>query len=106
MRMLFIIFSGLLFCCSCKSKPSEEDISKKILLEYLCPGNAKVENLKVIQTKVTESVFGFPALQYTVSGEIEWVDGCDETFGNIPAGYKESFKNKIIILVKTGSGWQ
>lgn len=100
-----LICSVMLFC-SCKSKPSEQDISKKILLEYVCPDNAKVENLKVTNAKETESLFGLPALQYTVSGEVEWSAGCDEAFGNLPAGYKEPFDNKIVTLVKTDDGWQ
>ena len=99
------VFTLILFC-SCKSKPSEADISKKILLEYVCPENAKVNNLKVLDTKKTESVFGLPALQYTVSGEVEWLNGCDEAFGNLPAGYKEAFDRKTVTLVKTDNGWQ
>jgi hypothetical protein len=97
---------AIIFFCSCKSKPSQEDISKKILFEYVCPENAKVNNLKIINTKKTESLFGLPALQYTVSGEVEWSRGCDEAFGNLPAGYKEPFDNKIITLVKSDDGWQ
>jgi len=96
----------LILFCSCKSKPSEKDISKKILLEYVCPENAKVDNLKIIDTKKTESFFGLPALQYTVSGEVEWMNGCDEAFGNLPAGYKEAFDRKTVTLVKSDDGWQ
>jgi hypothetical protein len=92
--------------CSCKSKPSEEDITKKILLEYVCPENAKISNLKVIDKKETQSIFGLPALQYTVSGEVEWANGCDEAFGNLPAGYKEAFDRKMVTLVKSDNGWQ
>jgi len=92
--------------CSCKSKPSEEDISKKILFEYVCPETAKVSNLKVLDTKETQTLFGLPALQYTVSGEIEWSNGCDEAFSNLPAGYKEKFDHKMVTLVKGDKGWQ
>jgi hypothetical protein len=97
---------AILFFSSCKSKPSEADISKKILFEYVCPENAKVNNLKVLDTKKTESLFGLPALQYVVSGEVEWSNGCDEAFGNLPAGYKEAFDRKTVTLVKTDNGWQ
>jgi hypothetical protein len=91
---------------SCKSKPSQEDISKKILLEYVCPENAKVDDLKIIDKKETQSIFGLPALQYTVSGKVEWARGCDEAFGNLPAGYTEAFDRKIVTLVKSDNGWQ
>jgi hypothetical protein len=108
--MKTIITSCLVFAvfcfCSCKGKPSEADISKKILLEYVCPENAKVNSLKITNTKETESLFGLPALQCTVSGEVEWLNGCDEAFGNLPAGYKEAFSNKTVTLVKTDNGWQ
>jgi hypothetical protein len=92
--------------CSCKGKPSQEDISKKILLEYVCPENAKVNDLKIIDKKETQSLFGLPALQYTVSGEVQWSNGCDEAFGNLPAGYIEKFDRKIVTLVKSDNGWQ
>ena len=100
----FII--SAVFFCSCKSKPSEADISQKILFEYVCPENAKVNNLHILDTKETESIFGLPALQYTVSGEVEWSKGCDEAFGNLPAGYKEAFDHKTVTLVKSDNGWQ
>lgn len=108
MKSIFI--SSLMFITltffGCKSKPSEADISKKILFEYVCPENAKVNNLKISDTKETESLFGLPALQFTVSGEIEWLQGCDEAFGDLPAGYKEAFDHKTVTLVKTDNGWQ
>lgn len=104
LNLCFIVM--IFFFCSCKSKPSEADISKKILLEYVCPDNAKVDGLKITDTKKTESLFGLPALQYTVSGEVEWMNGCDEAFANLPAGYKEAFNNKTVTLVKTDEGWQ
>jgi hypothetical protein len=103
---LFCMILSLISFCSCKSKPSKEDISKKILLEYVCPENAKVDGLQIMNTKETESLFGLPALQYTVSGEVEWMNGCDEAFGNLPAGYKEQFSNKTVTLVKGENGWQ
>ena len=102
-RVLVIIATCF---CSCAAKPSETDITKKILLEYVCPENATVEGLKIISLKETRSLLGLPALQYTVSGEIEWMNGCDETFSNMPAGYKEAFQNKTITLVKVNDNWQ
>jgi translation elongation factor EF-1beta len=104
-----------LICClfllsfslySCKKKPTDDDISKKILLEYICADNAKIDGLKIIDEKETQSLFGLPAIQFTVSGFVEWIDGCDETFGMLPRGYKEPFTNKLVTLVKSNDGWQ
>jgi hypothetical protein len=108
--MKTIIYFCLVFIafgfCSCKGKPSKEDITKKILLEYVCPETAKVNDLKVLDKKETQSIFGLPALQYVVSGEVEWTTGCNEAFGTLPAGYKEKFDRKIVTLVKGEDGWQ
>lgn len=92
--------------CSCTEKPSEKDIAHKILLEYVCPEAAKVDDLKIINLKETQSLLGLPALQYTVSGEIEWINGCSDAFSNLPAGYKEAFQNKTVTLVKVNDNWQ
>jgi len=91
---------------SCKKKPTDADISKKILLEYVCADNAKVDDLKIIDEKETQNIFGLPAVQFTVSGFVEWINGCDETFATLPPGYKEPFRNKLITLVKNNDGWQ
>lgn len=105
----------ILICClfllsfslySCKRKPTNDDISKKILLEYVCADNAKIDGLKIINEKETQSLFGLPAVQFTVSGFIEWANGCDEAFGALPPGYKEPFNNKLVTLVKSDKGWQ
>lgn len=108
MKASFItsLLSIVVIFSSCKSKPSEKEIAKKLLLEYVCPDNAKVNSLKIIDTKQTQTFLGTPALEYTVSGEVEWAGGCDEAFGNLPAGYKEKFENKTVILAKTDEGWQ
>ena len=102
-RALVII--AIIFC-SCTGKPSEKDITHKILLEYVCPENAIVDDLKIINLEETQSLLGLPALQYTVSGEIEWTNGCNETFSNMPPGYKEAFREKKITLVKVNDNWQ
>lgn len=102
----FFVVLLLMFFCSCTGKPSEKDIAHKILLEYVCSENAKVDDLEIINLKETQSLLGLPALQYTVSGEIEWANGCNEAFSNLPAGYKEAFQNKTITLVKVNHNWQ
>ena len=91
---------------SCSRKPSEKDISKKILIEYACAETAKVNNLKILKTKETESTGGPHVFDYTVSGEVEWPDGCKEMGTNTPAGAKKKFE-KQVVLSKTEDGlWQ
>lgn len=98
---LFII--ALLYSCS--GKPSDKDISKKILLEYVCNETAKVNDLKIMKTEETKSTDGPHVFTYTVRGEVEWPDGCKE-MGNTAAGTKEKFE-KQVTLTKTDDGaWQ
>jgi len=106
-------FKGFLICFisvplfySCASKPSGKDISKKILMEYVCAETGKVNNLKILKTEVTESTNGPHVFRYTVSGEVEWPDGCKEMGTNTSAGTKEKFE-KLVVLSKTEDGnWQ
>jgi hypothetical protein len=90
---------------SCGGKPSEADIKKKILLEYVCNETAKVNSLKIIKTEETETISGGAAYKYTVSGEVEWPDGCTEFGTRLEPGRKESFE-KVIYLGKGSNGWQ
>lgn len=99
------LFAAISFC-GCHSKPSEEEISNKVLMEYVCNETARVTDLKIINTKETETIFGTPALQYTVSGEVEWPQGCNQFFGNLPPAYKETFQNKTVTFAKTVKGWE
>lgn len=99
------LFITLLFL-SCKSEPSEDEISKKILMEYVCPETAKVVSLKISDSKETETIIGGKAYAYMVSGEVEWPAGCTDFGTGITAGYKEPFENKTVTLAKTEDGWQ
>ncbi len=107
------MFQKLLFPClivffifSCKSKPSNADIEKKVLLEYVCPETAKVNSLEIIKTEPATSIFGLKGFQYVVSGEVEWPKGCTDFGTGLPAGYKEKFDSKTVTLIKTEEGWQ
>ncbi|HYO22463.1 MAG TPA: hypothetical protein VER36_08650 [Flavisolibacter sp.] len=103
------LFSGLLLLtciCSCNSKPSEKDISKKLLLEYVCNETAKVNNLEILKTEETESTGQPPIFHFTVRGEVEWPNGCQEFGSNTPPGTKEKFE-RLVTLYKTDEGkWE
>lgn len=105
-KLLFIYFFPLVILCSCSSKPSHSDIEKKILMEYVCPETAKVNELHIVSTKDAESIMGMKGYQYTVSGEVEWKNGCDEFGTGIAPGFKEKFENKSVTLIKGEDGWQ
>ena len=102
---LFNCCFALLIFYSCKGKPSDSDIEKKLLMEYTCPESSKVNSLNVLSSKDAEAISGATAYEYVVSGEIVWPKGCDE-FGNLPPGYIEKFENKHVFLVKVDGNWQ
>ena len=105
-KLLFACLITLPFCYSCKSKPSNSDIEKKVLLEYTCAKTAKLNSLQVIKSSPTTSILGFKGYEYLVSGEVEWPSGCTEFGTAVPAGYKERFENKTVVLIKSELGWQ
>ncbi len=106
MKTFFPYFLITVIITGCNKGPTSEDISKKILSEYVCPGNARVEGLKIIKQTETQSLLGKPALQLTVSGEIVWQEGCNETFAVLTKGHKETFINKNIMLIKEEGEWK
>ncbi|MET0636674.1 MAG: hypothetical protein ABWZ25_11660 [Chitinophagaceae bacterium] len=104
-RLTILIISSIIFI-SCNSKPSDRDIEKKILMEYTCFEKARVDNLKILDTKDAEGISGNKGYEYVVSGEIVWPEGCNE-FGNLAPGSKEPFADKHVFLIKTDEGkWQ
>lgn len=105
-KLLFASFIILLAFGSCKSKPSNADIEKKVLSEYTCAQTAKVNSLQIIKSSPTTSLLGFNGIEYLVSGEVEWPAGCSEFGTALPAGYKEKFDNKTVVLIKGDEGWQ
>ena len=105
-KFLFLCFFSIIFLCSCSSKPSNADIEKKVLLEYVCPETAKVNGLTIVSTKDAESIMGMKGYQYSVSGEVEWKNGCNEFGTGIAPGFTEKFENKSVTLIKTEEGWQ
>ena len=103
----FIFYSLLiLLLAGCSAKPSEKDISRKLLLDYICNETATVNNLKILSTEKTE-ITGEPVVfRYSIRGEVEWPDGCTEAGSNTPPGTKEKFE-RLITLYQTGEGkWE
>ncbi len=105
-KLMVLCFVSLIWLCSCSGKPSNADIAKKVLMEYICPETAKVNGLKIESTKDAESIMGMKGYQYIVSGEVEWKEGCKEFGAGIAPGYTEKFENKSVTLIKTDEGWQ
>ncbi len=54
----FLVVCSVLFLASCSSKPTSKEISKKILLEYVCAETAEVNNLKIENTEETKNLMG------------------------------------------------
>ncbi len=102
--LLFPLWALML--ASCSSSPSESDIKKKILLEYVCMETADIENLKVLDKKDAETISDAKGYEYTVSGEVVWNAGCQESLRPTPAGYKERLENKKAYLVKSEGEWR
>lgn len=94
--MLFLI-AGIV---ACNSKPSENDIKKKVLLDYVCAETAQVNDMKIVSVKDAESIFGLKGYEYQVSGEIEWTNGCRQFGAGLPPGHKERFEDKRVFLIK------
>ena len=91
---------------SCSDKPTRDYITRKLLSTYVCKENAKVNGLNILRTEETKSTGGPHIFRYTVSGEIEWPNGCKERQGSTPPGTKEKF-NRLLTLYKSGNGeWE
>ena len=99
------IFAITLFG-SCKSSPSDEDIRRKIALDYPCPETILVGPIQIIDRKPTTLFLGLKGYQLLVSGEVIWEMGCNELGTILPAGYKETFNNKKVVLIKGEEGWR
>ena len=100
-----LLFVVLFLAASC-SKPSKKDIERKLLLDYVCAETAKVRDLKILKTEETESTGGPHIFNYSITGEIEWPDGCKEPSTNTPAGTTEKF-SRLLSLYKTEEGnWE
>jgi len=109
MKRTFCFLSAVILAAtfvSCSSKPSDKDIQKKALLEYVCNETAKVNDFKVLRTQQTEGMSGDPVYQYTISGEVEWPDGCKEMGTNTAPGAKEKFEKTVSLYKDEDGNWQ
>jgi ABC-type uncharacterized transport system auxiliary subunit len=106
-KTAILIASALLFAMTgCGNKPTNKEIENKLLQDYVCKETAKVNDLKILKTKETESTGGPHIFIYTVSGVIEWPNGCTEKATNTPPGSKEKF-NRLVTLYKSDDGkWE
>ena len=106
-KIYFPIYSmAIILFVSCSGGPSEEDLKKKILQDYVCMEEAIVENLNVESKKDAETVSGTKSYEYTVSGEVVWGEGCDEGLRPTPLGFKEQFSNKKVFLANVEGEWR
>jgi len=96
----------LLLLAGCGSKPAQKDIEKKLLQNYVCSETAKVSRMKILKTEETQSTGGPHIFNYTITGEIEWPEGCTDKATNTPPGSKEKF-SRIVTLYKSDDGkWE
>jgi len=102
----FLLLFLVAILYSCSGKPSDKDINKKILFEYVCNETAKVNNLRILKTEETESTDGPHAFHYTVSGEVEWAEGCTEMGTNTQPGAKEKFERVVTLFKDDEGNWQ
>ena len=75
-------------------------------MDYVCAETAKVNNLKILKTEETESTDAPHVFRYTVSGEVEWPEGCKETSTNTSAGTKEKFEKQVVLAKTEDGNWQ
>jgi len=66
----FILIAVITVVVSCSGKPSDAEIKKKLLQEFVCAANAKVNDLKILKTEETESSPDTHIFKYTVRGEV------------------------------------
>ena len=105
-KSLFLFLIVTISFSACSGKPSEQDIKDKILLGYLCPESARVNDLTILKTEETKGTDNPHVFTYSVRGEIEWPDGCKLMGSGIQAGTKEKIE-KTVTLTKSGNGrWQ
>ena len=98
---MLLLFSVVLHSCS--GKPSEKEIGKKVLMEYICPEKAKIQSMQIVNVQETTTFIGTKAWRYTVTGEVAWPEGCSEFGSGLQPGAKEQFQ-KTVTLAKGDDG--
>ena len=102
----YIAVAALLTLIGCANKPSQKNIEKKLLQDYVCKETAQVNKLKILKTEETRSTGGPHVFTYSVTGEVEWPDGCKEMGTNTPAGSKEKFNRLVTLYKSADGGWE
>lgn len=106
-KLALIISSAFAFVVTgCSDKPSHTDIEKKLLQDYVCKETAEVNNLKILKTTETKKTGGPHVFTYSITGEVEWPNGCNDMGTNTPPGTKEKF-NRLLTLYESEKGnWE
>ncbi|MBS1563302.1 MAG: hypothetical protein JST39_02885 [Bacteroidetes bacterium] len=102
-RCSIVLFSVVLQSCS--GKPSEKEIVKKMLMEYTCAEQAKVNNLKIISTEETTNMMGGKAWRYKVTGEVQWPEGCADFGSRLQPGYTQPFEKTVYLSKGEDGNW-
>jgi len=105
MRVITFFCAFLLTCFySCKNAPSDDDIKRCLLKDYVCGEYAKVNSMTIVNSSEREFM-GINGMEYIVDGEIEWTTTCQSMIVKVMAGHKETFINKKVFVRKMDKGW-
>jgi len=105
-RLIPVILLLSFILHSCTGTPSRKEIRNKILQEFICPGNATIEEMKIISTEEMTSYDGDKELRYTVTGEITWPDGCSDFGTGLQPGAKERFQKTVTLSRDDEGAWR
>ncbi len=98
------LLSVVLFC-SCKSRPSDEEVKHCLLKQYDCENAVQLSEFKIENSREVTGLTGDKEYEFIVSGEVEWTADCSSFLQVIHAGKKERFSDKHVFLVKMDRGW-
>ncbi|GEM_PF-2459453 len=98
-----IISAVVLYGCS--NSPSDDEIKRCVLKEYDCGNYARINSIKVVNSRKIKDFMGQEEYEVYVDGEIEWTNDCQSFLQTIQAGHKERFLNKAIVMAKMDKGW-
>jgi hypothetical protein len=103
MNKLFICLGLIAICllAGCMGRPSKKAIGHKILQEYPCGNQARIRALKVLKTEETRRSEADHIFRFTVSGQIEWPEGCSDSV--IRRGAATRF-SRVVTLTRTEDG--
>lgn len=106
MRNVYMVSLAMAILVSCTTKPSEQDIRKKLLEEYVCPESAVIRHFEIVQHDEINSDKGERVQRYLVRGQVEWPGGCTDQGFDIPAGRQEGFEQTVFLTEDRNGRWQ